>query len=235
MEISVTGLDQEEILRYLGAKREAIVPDSLHRLLQDCIERTLSVLRPQGIYRRFQIRSTAEGIVIRENGLILSGDSIQSHLADAQSVWLMAVTIGQGMDRLIRSSMLHAPEEGVIYDSCGAAAVEAAADALEALIWEQMDSEKLFLTPRFSPGYGDLPIELQRQFLTVLDAPRQIGLMTTESSHLTPSKSVTAILGVINKPFVRQLNPCDACKLRRICTLRKAGTPCWETNTELSS
>ena len=54
----------------------------------------------------------------------------------------------------------------------------------------------VFLPPRFSPGYGDLPLSLQRDIFRVLDCPRKIGLTLNESLLMSPSKSVTAIVGL---------------------------------------
>ena len=52
------------------------------------------------------------------------------------------------------------------------------------------------LRPRFSPGYGDFPLEYQRELLGVLDAAKRIGLTLTDSLLMAPSKSVTAVIGV---------------------------------------
>ena len=54
----------------------------------------------------------------------------------------------------------------------------------------------LALTERFSPGFGDLPLELQRQVTEALDCPRSLGITLGESLLMTPSKSVTAIIGM---------------------------------------
>ena len=49
---------------------------------------------------------------------------------------------------------------------------------------------------RYSPGYGDLPLELQREIIRVLDCGRTIGITLTESLLMQPSKSVTAVIGM---------------------------------------
>ena len=118
------------------------------------------------------------------------------------------------MDRAIRTKMISAPEEGVILDYCGAAAAEAAADALEAEIRAAVEAQGKYLTGRYSPGYGDLPLELQPEILNLLDTSRRIGLMITGSVLMTPSKSVTAILGVTDRPPETEYNRCDDCRLQ---------------------
>ncbi len=57
-------------------------------------------------------------------------------------------------------------------------------------------SETMSLRPRFSPGYGDLPLAVQREFMTLLDCAHLIGINLNESLLMSPSKSVTAIIGM---------------------------------------
>ena len=52
------------------------------------------------------------------------------------------------------------------------------------------------LKPRFSAGYGDLPLEVQKDIFRVLDCPRKIGLTLNDSLLMSPTKSVTAIVGI---------------------------------------
>ena len=49
---------------------------------------------------------------------------------------------------------------------------------------------------RDSPGYGDFPLEAQREILVILDTPRKIGVSLTDSLLMVPSKSVSAVIGV---------------------------------------
>ena len=80
---------------------------------------------------------------------------------------------------------------------------------------------------RFSPGYGDLPIQLQGELLALLDAPRRIGLCASERHILTPRKSVTAILGISREalPPVEERS-CQRCFLRGRCQYRLRGKTC---------
>ncbi|MBP3731219.1 MAG: hypothetical protein J6I40_07110, partial [Mailhella sp.] len=49
---------------------------------------------------------------------------------------------------------------------------------------------------RFSPGYGDFALEHQRDFARFLDMPRNAGISLSDTLLMTPSKSVTAVIGV---------------------------------------
>ena len=73
-------------------------------------------------------------------------------------------------------------------------------------------------TKRFSPGYGDLPLETQKDIFALLDCGKYIGVSLNESLLMMPSKSVTAIFGIgsaATEPEHKCEN-CDAnCDYRR--------------------
>ena len=208
--------------------RGSEIPTDLESLIQRCIRQTLDTIQPRAVFRRFPIEKDTSGIHISGTDLIFPGTSIQKHLEISDEVWLVAITVGQEMDKSIRTALSEKPEEGIILDSCAAVAVEAAADKVQEMLRETVEREGKFITSRFSPGYGDLPLTVQRNFLTVLDTSRKIGLSVTESFLMVPSKSVTAIIGISPTEIQTRQNPCDGCILRTTCELRKAGTPCWK-------
>ena len=82
------------------------------------------------------------------------------------------------------------------------------------------------MTDRYSPGYGDLPLTLQPQLLSLLDAARQIGLTLTDTCLMTPRKSVTALFGLSGRPPARHASGCQSCSLKETCSYRKAGISC---------
>ena len=84
----------------------------------------------------------------------------------------------------------------------------------------------LHRTDRFSPGYGDLPLELQAPLCAALDAQRRIGLTVTPSFLLNPTKSVTAVIGLAAVPQKKRIRGCAYCSMRQTCSLRKRGTTC---------
>ena len=77
------------------------------------------------------------------------------------------------------------------------AAIEAVCDKLCCEIAEQYSQYKL--RPRFSPGYGDLSLYVQRDIVRILDTYRKIGLTLSDSLLMIPQKSVTAIVGLESK------------------------------------
>ena len=82
------------------------------------------------------------------------------------------------------------------------------------------------MTFRFSPGYGDYPIELQKDFLRILDAQRKIGLTVNDNFMLVPTKSVTAVLGLSKNPIEQKKRGCAVCNMRDKCKYRRNGEHC---------
>ena len=75
---------------------------------------------------------------------------------------------------------------------------------------ETYATEGLSLRPRFSPGYGDFPLEAQESVFKALDCHRKIGLALNDSLLMSPSKSVTAIVG-LGAADGAKLSGCASC------------------------
>ena len=101
-----------------------------------------------------------------------------------------------------------------------------ACDAVEAELAGRFPER--FLTDRFSPGYGDLPLDVQPEVCAALDASRRLGLYVTGSLLLNPMKSVTAVIGLSDRPQAARIRGCAYCRLREDCPYRKGGTCCGE-------
>ena len=75
-------------------------------------------------------------------------------------------------------------------------------------------------SPGFSPGYGDLPLDLQREIFAALDCPKRIGVSLNESLLMSPSKSVSAIIGLGGEANERCTHNCALCTLTN-CLYRR--------------
>lgn len=69
-------------------------------------------------------------------------------------------------------------------------------DECQKKIAEELEEEHLYLRPRFSPGYGDFDICYQEPIVRMLNCAKTIGLTLTDSFMMTPTKSVTAVIGI---------------------------------------
>ena len=122
------------------------------------------------------------------------GEDIKKHLADCDRAVVLCATLGAEADRLIRVSQISDMPRAVVIDALASAMTEQVCAEVDRLLAEQL--EGCYLTYRFSPGYGDLPMQSQQEILSVLDARRTLGVGLTQGLLMTPAKSVTAIVGL---------------------------------------
>ena len=127
----------------------------------------------------------------------------------------------------MRSEVTNAAD-AVIMDACASTAIENICNNFEADMRAAVEVEGRYLTDRFSPGYGDLPITEQPKFFSLLDMTRRIGVSLTPTTIMVPRKSVTAIMGIAHTPQPHRPPDCEHCLMFRACPFRKAGRRCRE-------
>jgi hypothetical protein len=209
-----------EVLRYLG-RRQQVVPAELDEMVTDCLTLMRETVRPRRVTARFSLVSNEGDIFLPDIGLALPGLSIRRHLKGCGEVLLLAATLGVEADKLIHRFEHDDFIRSVVLDACGSRLIEEVCDESEQSIRAETVGEGLFLTRRFSPGYGDLPLTLQPRILAVLNANRRIGLTCTDSLILLPRKSVTAIMGLSRSAVQKSADKCDACPKRDACAYVK--------------
>lgn len=217
-------IKREEWLKALHVKGEA--DDMLASQMDEAEQLLMDAAVPRKIYR-----------IMQRAELRLSGVSIERHLEGCEKVAVMAATLGIGVDNLIRRYQVKDMAMAVILDAGASVYIEQVCDEFEAEIREAVcfsgeDAggnsipELRFMTPRFSPGYGDYPITEQKYILSLVDAPRRIGLNATADSLMIPRKSVSALIGLADHPVKGKLATCNECVLKEKCLLRKEGKFC---------
>ncbi|MCI5562855.1 MAG: methionine synthase [Intestinimonas massiliensis] len=212
MDITLTHIPREEVLRYLGCPGTED-PATL-ALVEGCSARLLAAARPKWTYRVFGLAVQTDGVRL-DCGLLLPGRDLAAHLRGCSRAALLAATLSAPVDALLRRAQAEDLAAAVALDCCATAAVEAVCDLAEAEIRARFPGCSFPF--RFSPGYGDLPIELQDPILRLLDAPRRVGLCTTDRHILTPRKSVTAVLGISDGEISPQKRGCASCTFRDRC------------------
>lgn len=214
-------INRAEAFRYMGQRGEP--PAELVAVAEECEARLLEAISPKLVYAVFDVEN-GEEISVSGTPLKLTGESIRGHLVGCGKCALMAITLGAGADRVIRELESSAVEKSFVADALASAAVEQVCDMAESEIRERLPN--MHFTWRFSPGYGDLPLEIQGEFLNVLNAGKRIGLTVTDSMILIPRKSVTAIIGISDHEITPKRRGCATCILQEKCEFRKRGERC---------
>ena len=216
------GPNIDEALRYLGVRGEA--PEELRARTERVAAELAEAMPPRFVYRAFPLSHTPEGVALEGGGVTLTGRLAAKMLRGSDTAVLLAVTLGIEFERRLRALECRDMGEAVILDACASAWVESGCDAAEREIAARFPGR--YLTDRFSPGYGDLPLTLQGGVLAALNAEKRLGIHLGDGYLMTPSKSVTAILGVADTPQPARVRGCAYCALQKTCEYRKGGTRC---------
>lgn len=215
-------LNQSEALRYLGVTGEPD-PALLARLSSAADKLTRSVT-PRWVWRAFPLASAPSGPALEGTGLTLTGAMAERMLGECSQAVLLVCTLGAGFESMLRAEQARSMAGAALLDACGSVWVEAGCDQAEGEISARFP--ELYRTDRFSPGYGDLPLALQKEICALLDASRRLGVQATDSFLLNPSKTVTAVIGLSERPQPARIRGCGFCNLKETCQYRKGGTTC---------
>lgn len=151
---------------------------------------------PGRVYRVFPLQKEEGGIRFVGSTLCLAGRSAASHLEGCSLGLLLCVSLGQGADRALRKAQAEDMALAVVTDALASAMAECACDEAQEEILQESAFSSYCATSRYSPGYGDLGLEYQGDFLKVLDATRRLGVSVSPGGLLLPRKTVTAFLGL---------------------------------------
>lgn len=187
-------VDKKEILRYAGVRgsvSEYLPP------LEECLALALPSLSYRACYAYLSL--SVDGDTVRIADRTVTSSSLAEHLSGCNEAVVFAATVGVELDRLIARYSSVSVTKALILEAIGNERIEALCDSLCVRLKEEAALRGLSTTPRFSQGYGDLPIEFGRDILALLDCPRKIGLYLNESLVMSPSKSVSAIVGLKGK------------------------------------
>lgn len=220
MEAAAVPVDLDETYRYMGIARSVVlgkdggIPPELRQMVEACVEQMQGTLKAQSVYTSFPLEiefpheaggqgdsDTQEGEqkrlpVIRFGGVELESKYLAKNLSGCSRVMLIASTIGPMADNLIRRFTKLDAARAAIMQAAGAMFIESYLDQLNAQLEREAAEQGFKLHSRFSPGYGDVSLEVQRHFFSLLPCTQRIGLTLTNSLVMAPEKSVTAFIGM---------------------------------------
>lgn len=206
-------IDKKEVLRYLGyGKNEC--DEAVLKKIDRITEQIKECLSLKACYEKYPLIFMDD--MLSFGNIKTESADLKKNLSGYSYVIVFCATIGIDVDRIISKYGVTSPADMVIAQSVGATFIEAWCDILCNRFSKMEENE---VGRRFSPGYGDFPLLMQKELLNMVDASRKIGVTLTESLLMMPSKSVSAIVGVGGEPEHSKggCNNCDNknCPYRR--------------------
>ena len=217
----VSAPQRSRVLYYLGWRGQTLEPE-LERQLDFCADEVCRSSCPRLTWR---LLPCAEGI---PDGLPNRSDDLRTMLAPCGHAVLLAATLGLSVERRMMRAEAANMSDALIMDACAAALIEEICDRFEEDLRKELESQAFYLTDRFSPGYGDLPLDTQQQLCRLLQTEKRIGLTLTAGNILVPRKSVTAVMGIAETPQPLRKRGCETCSMFFSCAYRKNGENCHE-------
>ena len=195
-------VNKKEVLRYAGVKSD--VPE-INELLLECVKEIDGKINGKVCYSEFPVNVIEENV---DFGFAsVKSKDLAKNLNSCNRAIIFAATVGIEIDRLITKYNVLSPAKALTFQAIGAERIEGLCDLFER---EIKDKYKL-IKPRFSAGYGDLAIDFQRDIFSVLSCSKNIGLTLNDSLIMSPSKSVTAIIGISDNDGCKQKTGCITC------------------------
>lgn len=202
----IEDVDVSQIIRYAGMI-SGEVPQNIMSLIEKCKPVMQEAFNFKACYLEAPV--SISGNKVSFDYLEVESKNLSVLLDGCEKAILVVATAGIQVDRIVKRAEVTSKAEALILNSIAIAGIEKYMIILNQYFKEQY--EEFELRPRFSPGYGDVPLSVQNELLTVLDSNRKIGVSLTDSLLMTPSKSVSAFIGLGKSGCIHIDRECELC------------------------
>ncbi|MDY0082298.1 MAG: vitamin B12 dependent-methionine synthase activation domain-containing protein [Ignavibacteriaceae bacterium] len=213
-------ISQTFIIKSLGYS-ERNVPEPVAENTKNIIEYFDREMNIKCGYKRFEnsiIKTSSSNFSVSDINFDCK-KIIGKYLKGSESLIFIVATLGDVFEELLNSFKSNNDYlEMFLSDKIASEIVEAAADKLELIIEENLKTESLKMTNRYSPGYCGWNVSEQKKFFSLL--PKSFcGVTLSDSAMMIPIKSVSAVIG-IGKNVERKDYECSICE-DEFCYKRK--------------
>lgn len=193
----------KEILRYASCKEEN---KAVKELIESCIRESDGKIQYKVCYTILPLE--VKDNICQLGGFEFNSSKLASNLSGCKEALVFAASLGVEFDRLLAKYSRLSPAKALILQAFGAERIEALCDSFCDDITKELSCSS---RPRFSPGYGDLELSAQKDLFYILDCQKKIGISLNQSLLISPSKSVTAIMGLCDEVSENKINKCTLC------------------------
>jgi len=208
-------MNKEMILRYMHCFQKA--DDSLNKQIDRCVEEVRQIAQFKAVHQAFTL--SHDPLTIKELDLACDSTDLACYFQDISSCIVIACTLGISIDRRIKYYEHIDMAKAVVFDAVSSRYLEECCDEYEK---KHVNSK----TMRFAPGYGDIPLTLNKTLSNALRTYQTIGVSLTSSGLFTPMKSMLGIIGAKGNAK----KSCMSCMRQSSCVFRKEGIRCYEND-----
>ena len=184
---SAPEINTKEILRYASATDD----ENILKLLNECITEAQNKLTYKLCYQELPVKIIDD--VCDFGAFCVSSKNLATNLKNCNRVIILGATVGIMLDRLIAKYSHISPAKALLLQALGTERIECLCD----MFCSELEKElNVSFKPRFSAGYGDLPLDTQKNIFEILNLQKHIGLTLNDSMLMSPTKSVTAFIGI---------------------------------------
>lgn len=135
-------------------------------------------------------------IRFKDSDILIKSKDLYKLLNNSSKCIVLATTLGVYIEKQIRMNSYSNLTKSIVMDACATTAIEEFCDILQQNIKLKLNQQERYITSRYSPGDGDLSININEDIINLLDASKKIGLTITKDKIIIPRKSVIAIIGI---------------------------------------
>ncbi len=179
-------IDRKEVNRYLKIHKQNTDLDQIIDEVEREVRKNAS-LRAVYLKTELDIKES----IINFGFDVVNSANLSKNLFGCRDAYVFCATLGADIDRLIKRYSAKEPSKALVADSISSTLIESFCNYIN----DYLSKDKC-TCPRFSAGYGDFSIVHQASILNVLDTKRKLGVVLTDSYMMTPSKTVTAVIGI---------------------------------------
>ena len=179
--------------RLLSALKQAgplRIPEASQEKIQGIVEEAYTLIDPAVVFDTFFEGEELRDEVFRH--ISLGSEALSGLLAGSEAFTLMAATIGERLEERVDTLKEKDLGAAFILDAAGSEAAEQCANFVTSVLREQAGKKDCAPGKRYSPGYGDWPLEATPRILEYIPGDK-IGISLTPSGIMLPRKSITAV------------------------------------------
>ena len=192
-------IEEKRVLRELRIPKikyvKELKEEGVAKAIKQAIDTAYTLIHGRACYKTFRVVDVGKDRVITDaSESIFLGSNMVKLLARSDYATLLATTVGPELERKVDHLKKTHTADAYFLDVVGGWMADYMADRVDAIVQSEVTRSGYGRTMRYSPGYGDWDLTVQKELLGLVEA-KSIGVTCTDTFILQPRKSVTAVIG----------------------------------------